>query len=203
MKKYNMNLLIEKPQDIESISIESLENDKLNQKEYHATTKSRKYKFVYNYNQNNIYELYIADNLILEAINHRSQRIDYLSKLEIQSIDFIKDEFVTQVIVWRNIHNPNVKGIALSVMLNYLLPKYKNIMCDEMRTELGKNLWLEFIAICYQHKLHVYFINFETKTINKLLTHRDFINLYQSNECPWNSKENYKKYRILISTTVQ
>lgn len=200
-----MNTLLEMPKDnIEPISIKALENDELNHKEYNVTAKFRKSKVVYEYNQiSHICEVIIADNqVLLESLNHVTQRVDYLSKLEINSIDFIHFKLVTQKLVWRNIHNPNVKGIILNVMLNYLLPKYKNIMCDEMQTELGMNLWLEFIAISYQKNLHVYLVNFDTKTINQLPTHKEFIDFYKSNQCPWISKENYQKYRILISQQI-
>jgi len=83
-------------------------------------------------------------------------RVLYYAKLAQQSTPL--GNGVYQEMVWRNTAVPSTVLLAGEVMLGYLLPEYKILLCDRKQTTGGQRLWLTVTATAIEkgHKVYLW-----------------------------------------------
>ena len=193
------------PQLVPDININDLKDSRINKKIYDSLLIHLNQTLpLCNFKDNPNYPIYYSD----EDKKHKIYCLDLEDKeivcymeYEIQSCDFINQDWGTQIMVWRGGNAYEIfSGLSMYVLFEILLPKVKVIMTDTIQTPKGKDFWEMIIRYSFNKnkKLKVYFINFQDKTFTLIPTYQKSINLYNKFK-PWKDNDINKNYRFAIS----
>ena len=196
-----METLVEHPQLIYDINIDDLEHLHSNKKMYRKLAVHDKNKeLIYNYNQNSAYPIYYSNQYgrnRIYCLNSELKTVEYYMEYEIQSCGFITQDWVTQIMVWRN-GSKLFSGMTDDVIFELLLPNSHIIMSDSQQTLGGKSLWMRLIRYAFGRNLNVYFVDFHEGTTTLIKSLQQFQSLDKELK-PWQDAEFGKGYRFAIA----
>jgi hypothetical protein len=172
-----MNLIVATPQNVDATEF-AFDDIKVNHLRFIEYSK-RPRKLIHSFTESlGLYRL--AKHVIL--FDFDKQRILYFVRFDIKKI--FGHSFVVQEILWRDSQLTKSKfklngdSVSVYVFFNCLLTLAEGvgIATDSMQTPNGKRFWLDRIAQAFEHNLHVYLIDQNTKVKVEVTDDDDFKN---------------------------
>lgn len=197
-----MKILNEMPQEIEPISLATLENTQKNKKLFKTVIQTKNKRLILNeYNGNKNLKLYSIIKFNVEhlyGLDIEDELIKFYDEIENQLSYFLDDTWCTQILIWNNKYS-DFSGITPYIIFDYLIPIYGTIMADSKQTGNGKGMWLKLVHTAFKHHLNIYHVNFKAKEAKHLKTYDEFDKLLNSESNPWGKSANHQYYRLAIS----
>lgn len=196
-----METLVEHPQLNYAVNTDELDFLHSNKKMYRRVANHDKHKVLLdNYKHNPEYPIYYSNQYNrnkIYCLNHELKTIEYYMEYEIQSCDFITQDWITQIMVWRN-GTEYFAGMTSEVIFEILLQNNHIIMSDTEQSPQGKSLWRRLIRNAFARNFNIYFVDFHEETTTLIKSLQQFQNLCQEMK-PWQDAEFGKGYRFAIA----
>jgi hypothetical protein len=136
------------------------------------------------------------------GVDEEESRIAYYVRYEVQHSSFVDVEWTTQVLVWRGgTSGPKTKGLAEHVFFTYVLPVHGVVTSDGEQTPEGERFWKLRVPDAFANptKYKVYIVDFNSRTVTRLKTKRDYENLLNTKNDPWGDTAWHRGIRLVIS----
>ena len=138
--------------------------------------------------------------LLVNHTDDYAPQTEYAMKFKLEFNKFLNRQTVQQIVVWRKLLSNFTNGLAKTIFLNELLPKYKTIITDAYQTQDGKRFWGNRIVEALGNGLFVYYINsLQPRTIKQTHSISELDNLV-NNDKVWGDSQKFQAQRLVITS---